>query len=896
MSDSQFIETGVNENVRITPSNLQFFQLYRTLRSFPNGNRNCYNLGSVVNKGNKYLIRAYFMYGDYDGKNSTPEFDLYIGVNYWETIGFFNATDPYYKEIIIVATTNIISVCLVNTASGTPFISALELRPLNNSMYRVVNESHSLFLWYPEDPFDLIWQTKEDASWISFGTSQNVTYKDKAIEPLSTVMMTAVRPLTNSDALYYSWTNDSSWQFHVYLHFAELELLRPNMTREFTICCGNNSCHNSPIRPEYLVTTTIEYPMPLTGQYDHSCSIKKTPTSTLPPILNAIEVFIIWQPPTTPTREEDVEAMVDIKATYKILERNWMGDPCVPEIYKWEGLTCNNNHSDAPAVVSLNLSSAGLKGEIVASLVNLKSIQSLDLSWNNLTGPVPNFLGDLPFLSSLNLSGNQLSGLIPSNLIEKSKKGSLKLSLHGNPDLCVPGSCSRHSSKRKITVVIAASIVAVVTLSILLIILRRFKWRKEDPVVKPNEAGDLFSSEKRQFTYAEVITMTNNFRRAIGKGGFGTVYHGQMPDGTQVAVKMLSLQSVKLLSRTCQGSNEFQNEVQLLTRVHHRNLVPFIGYCQDGNGTALIYEYMAQGNLGSHLLSTNGCTKALNWGQRLRIALDIAQGLEYLHTGCKPTIIHRDMKTANILLNERFEAKIGDFGLSKVFFNDDEQTHISTLVKGTPGYLDPEYFHSNNLTQKSDVYGFGVVLLELITGQPPIIRSCTNYEKRNLVGWAGPIIATRDMQAVLDPRLEGDYDANSLSKVAEIALACTSPRSIERPTMTDVVAELKDCLGTETAPEISCSPEIEQVGTVSSVSSVLFPSLSTALTFRKNMALAFAEVWTVHLSELDTSLERIAHRSWSCFTELSELPYLAQSFLTELRAALPSLELPYRAQ
>ncbi|XXG57278.1 hypothetical protein AAC387_Pa03g4479 [Persea americana] len=402
-------------------------------------------------------------------------------------------------------------------------------------------------------------------------------------------MMTAVRPLNNSDALYYSWANASSWKFHVYLHFAELELLGPNMTREFTVCCGINSCHNSPIRPKYLVTTTIEYPLPFTGQYNYSCSIKKTPTSTLPPILNAIETFIIWQPSKTTTREED--------------------------------------------------------------------------------------------------------GI-----------------LDGNPDLCVPGSCSRHSNKRKITIPIAASVASVVFLSILLIILRRFKWRKEDPVVKPNNAGDLFSSEKRRFTYAQVITMTNNFKRSIGKGGFGTVYHGQMLDGTQVAVKMLSQQSVKLLSHTCQGPDEFQNEVQLLMRIHHRNLVPFIGYCQEGECTALIYEYMAQGNLGSHLLGTNGCTKALNWGQRLRIALDIAQGLEYLHTGCKPAIIHRDMKTANILLNERFEAKTGDFGLSKVLFKDDEQTHVSTLVKGTPGYLDPEYFHSNNLTQKSDVYGFGVVL------------------------------------------------------------------------------------------------------------------------------------------------------------------------------------------
>ncbi|XXG57281.1 hypothetical protein AAC387_Pa03g4481 [Persea americana] len=440
VSDSQFIETGVNEDARIIQEDLK--SLYRTARALPNGNRNCYKLGSV-NKSNKYLIRAHFEYGNYDGKNNTPGFGLYMGVNLWRTISFSNATDGYTVEIIVVATMSFISVCLVNTGYGTPFISGLELRPLNDSIY-------------PDDVFDRYWWPEEDSSWISFGTSQYVTNKDKATGPPSRVMMTAVCPLNNSDALYYFWTADeSSQQFHVYLHFAELKLLGPNMTREFTVCCGNNSCHNPPIRPEYLVTTTIEYPQPLTGQYDYSCSITKTPTSTLPPILNAIEIFIILPLPATPTREED--------------------------------------------------------------------------------------------------------GI-----------------LDGNPDLCVPGSCSRHSNKQKITILIAASVASVVILSILLIILRRFKWRKEDPVVKPNKAGDLSSSEKRRFTYAEVMAMTNNFERSIGKGGFGTVYHGQMPDGTQVAVKMLSQQSVKLLSHTGQG--------------------------------------------------TKGNTKALNWGRRLRIALDIAQG------------------------------------------------------------------------------------------------------------------------------------------------------------------------------------------------------------------------------------------------------------------------------
>ncbi|RWR78180.1 putative LRR receptor-like serine/threonine-protein kinase [Cinnamomum micranthum f. kanehirae] len=824
--DAKFIQTGVNKEVAINSEGLP--PIYRNLRIFPNGGRNCYDLRDVT-KGNKYLIRAYFMYGNYDGKNSAPKFDLYIGVNLWGTIFLFEATIVLYAEIMTVATMNYISICLVDTSSGTPFISALELRPLNNSMYGAVNENQSVLskfqidlggffdngeiryplYRYPTEPLDLFWTYEDRDYWRAFNTSKIVTNKNGALEPSSTVMMTAVRPVNNSDALYYSWlAYDSSAQYHVYLHFAELELLGHDMMREFTVCCGD-SCYGEPVRPEYLVTTTIQIPQPLSGQGDYSCSIEKTLNSTLPPILNALEIFTILQLTEKPTRELEVEAMFDIKETYKVM-RNWMGDPCVPVTYVWEGLTCNVNLSDSPTIVYLNLSSTGLKGEIAASLANLTSIQSLDLSWNNLTGHIPNFLGDLPSLSSLKLSGNQLSGSVPSNLLEKSKKGSLKLSVDGNPDLCVSDSCGKDSNKRKITVFIVPLVASVVTLLILLIILWRFKRRKQDPVVKANKKGGLVCSEYRWFTYAEVINMTNNFERAIGKGGFGTVYHGQLPDGTEVAVKILSPLSAKLISHTCQGSNEFQNEVQLLMRVHHRNLVSFIGYCQEGDTTALIYEYMAQGNLYSHLLGTNSNSKALNWGERLRIALNVAQGLEYLHNGCKPAIIHRDIKTTHILLNERLEAKIGDFGFTKAFFKDDKQTQVSTVVKGTPGYLDPECFHSNNLTQKSDVYSFGVVLLELITGQPAISRS-----KRNLVDWASPRIATRDIQAIVDPRLEGNYDVNTLFKAGEIALACTSPRSIDRPTMTDVVAKLKDCLGTETVAEITCSLEMEQVESTS---------------------------------------------------------------------------------
>jgi len=213
------------------------------------------------------------------------------------------------------------------------------------------------------------------------------------------------------------------------------------------------------------------------------------------------------------------------------------------------------------------------------------------------------------------------------------------------------------------------------------------------PVKLAND-GDENSSlglENRRFTYMELEMTTNNFQRVLGQGGFGYVFHGSLEDGTQVAVKLRSHSSN-------QGVKQFLAEAQLLTRIHHKNLVAMIGYCKDGVHMALVYEYMPQGTLKEHIAGKGNNGLGLPWRQRLRVALESAQGLEYLHKGCNPPIIHRDVKTANILLNARLQAKIADFGLSKAF-NCDDNTHVSTnTFVGTPGYVDPEYvdlFHSH---------------------------------------------------------------------------------------------------------------------------------------------------------------------------------------------------------
>ncbi|XP_077217307.1 putative LRR receptor-like serine/threonine-protein kinase At1g05700 isoform X2 [Tasmannia lanceolata] len=823
-SDTDFIEAGVNKNISSSFISTSLQRQLLNLRSFPDGSRNCYTI-KPVEMDSKYLIRASFMYGNYDGLNLFPQFDLYLGVNLWDSVNLTGTSGTMSTEIITISSRNFMSVCLVNTGLGTPFISTLELRLMDMSLYNLTtDDSDSLVLYkrldvgsttgqivrYPNDTLDFIWSPYNLPSWTSIFTLSEVKDLYGQFSAPSMVMSTAVRPANeSSDTLNFSWTTDNpSLQFHVVDHYAELEVLKENEVRDFMDCGTGVFCYG-PFSPDYLVADAIYTKDTMTGQDHYSVSVIKANDSTLPPILNAIEIYALKRLPDTATNNRDVDAIMNIKATYRV-KRNWMGDPCLPKNYTWEGLNCSYDSSYPPTIISLDLSSTRLSGEIAPSLGNLTSIQFLDLSRNNLTGAVPDFLVKLSFLTFLNLSSNKLNGSVPSALLERSQDGSLILSFGDNPNLCtsyscnttepcLSGSCKKKHKKFVIPVIAALSVAAVLVIFTALIAWRKFREKRQgEPAANANKECSFLIQHNRRFTSTEIMRMTNNFQRVLGKGAFGTVYHGQMEDGTEVAIKMLS--------QIRHGSVEFQTEAQLLMRVYHKNLVSFIGYCAEGDNKALILEYMLEGNLAKHLSDKNA--RVLNWGQRLQIALDVAQGLEYLHFGCKPPIIHRDVKAANILLNERLEAKIADFGLSKAFL-DEELTHISTAVKGTHGYLDPEYFNSSKLNEKSDVYSFGVVLFELITGQPAIIQS-VGSERTTIVNWVAPMIEIGDIKNVVDPRLHGDYDISSGWKAIEIAIACTPPKSIGRPNMSDVVAELKECLGIGIAPERTTSVKSER--------------------------------------------------------------------------------------
>lgn len=329
---------------------------------------------------------------------------------------------------------------------------------------------------------------------------------------------------------------------------------------------------------------------------------------------------------------------------------------------------------------------------------------------------------------------------------------------------------------------IASFLVIVIVILAIWWSLKRKKQRED--IVKSNAEDEMVEAKNKHFTYSELMTITNNFQKVLGKGASASVYAGHLTDGTQVAVKMLSVLSA-------QESRNFRTEAQLLTKIHHRNLVSIIGFCNDGTHMGLIYEYMANGTVREHLSGRKA--NILSWEERLRIACDAAQGLEYLHDGCKPPIIHRDIKTVNILLAEDMQAKIADFGISRLMPLNGG-TPVSTAVAGTPGYMDPEYQVSNELNEKSDVYSFGIVLLELITGKPPVLRT---HEKTHLVKWVMPMVERAEIKEIVDSRLNGDFDTNSAWKVVEIAMACVEQNSIRRPAMRQVGADLRECVEME---------------------------------------------------------------------------------------------------
>ncbi|KAL3536508.1 hypothetical protein ACH5RR_004969 [Cinchona calisaya] len=292
---------------------------------------------------------------------------------------------------------------------------------------------------------------------------------------------------------------------------------------------------------------------------------------------------------------------------------------------------------------------------------------------------------------------------------------------------------------------------------------------------------ELATSNVRLFSYNSLRSATGNFHPSsrVGGGGFGVVYRGVLRDGTRVAIKCLSAESK-------QGTTEFLTEINMISNIRHQNLVQLIGCCIEGSSRILVYEFMENNSLASSLLGSKGKRLDIDWPKRAHICIATAAGLAFLHEEADPRIVHRDIKASNILLDENLHPKIGDFGLAKLF--PDNVTHVSTRVAGTVGYLAPEYALLGQLTKKADVYSFGVLVLELVSGRSSS-KAAFGEDLLVLVEWTWKLKEEGRLLEIVDPEL-GQYPEEEITRFIKVALFCTQAAAHQRPGMKQVVKML----------------------------------------------------------------------------------------------------------
>ncbi|KAM5559905.1 putative LRR receptor-like serine/threonine-protein kinase [Rosa sericea] len=804
---------------------------YTSLRHFPADLRKyCYTMN--VTSRTRYLLRATFLYGNFDSNNVYPKFDISVGATHWSTIVISDANTIEMIELIFLATSPTVSVCLSNATTGQPFISTLELRQFNGSVYFTDFEQQFYLsvsarinfgadsedpVRYPDDPFDRIWLSDsiKKANYlvdIAAGTKKVATKLPIDVNgddlPPQKVLQTAV--VGTNGSLTYRLNLDgfpgTGWAV---TYFAEIEDLAPDESRKFRLVLpGNPELSKAIVNIEenahgkYRLYepgfTNLSLPFVLSFRFG------KTSDSTRGPLLNAMEINKYLE---KTDGSQDGAAIASFISQYS--SADWAqegGDPCLPVPWSW--VECN---SDAqPRIVKIKLSSMNLTGNIPSDLTKLSGLVELWLDGNSLTGQIPDFSGcvdlkiihlennqlsgglpsslmDLPSLKELYVQNNVLSGTIPSGLDDK-----VVMNYTGNINL---REGRRTGSRRNIiigTTVGAAVLIIATIASCILLRKGKKKYHEQDKLSHPlpvqrleSNKNDAPTEAAHCFTHSEIEEATRKFEKKIGSGGFGVVYYGKTKDGKEIAVKVLT-------SNSFQGKREFSNEVTLLSRIHHRNLVQFLGYCQEDGRSMLVYEFMHNGTLKEHLYGPLTHEQRINWIKRLEIAEDAAKGIEYLHTGCVPAIIHRDLKSSNILIDKNMRAKVSDFGLSKLAV--DGASHVSSIVRGTVGYLDPEYYISQQLTDKSDVYSFGVILLELISGQEAISNENFGVNCRNIVQWAKLHIESGDIQGIIDPSLHDEYDIQSMWKIAEKALMCVQAHGYMRPSISEVLKEIQDAI------------------------------------------------------------------------------------------------------
>uniref|UniRef100_A0A0R0HQB0 non-specific serine/threonine protein kinase n=1 Tax=Glycine max TaxID=3847 RepID=A0A0R0HQB0_SOYBN len=446
-----------------------------------------------------------------------------------------------------------------------------------------------------------------------------------------------------------------------------------------------------------------------------------------------------------------------------------------------------------------------LEGGIPVSLSTVSTLEVVRFDKNALTGGVPANLSKLGNLSEI-LANNPLCR--ESGASEKSycKVPVPNPSFYSTPpNNCSPSSCGsdqvsrepKGSKSSSHVGVIVGAVVAVVVFVVLAFFAGRYALRQKTRARRSSELNPFANWEQntnsgtapqlkgaRWFSFDDLRKYSTNFSETntIGSGGYGKVYQGTLPSGELVAIKRAAKESM-------QGAVEFKTEIELLSRVHHKNLVGLVGFCFEKGEQMLVYEHIPNGTLMDSLSGKSGIW--MDWIRRLKVALGAARGLAYLHELADPPIIHRDIKSSNILLDHHLNAKVADFGLSKLLV-DSERGHVTTQVKGTMGYLDPEYYMTQQLTEKSDVYSYGVLMLELATARRPIEQG--KYIVREVLRVMDTSKDLYNLHSILDPTIMKATRPKGLEKFVMLAMRCVKEYAAERPTMAEVVKEIESII------------------------------------------------------------------------------------------------------
>lgn len=508
-------------------------------------------------------------------------------------------------------------------------------------------------------------------------------------------------------------------------------------------------------------------------------------------------------------------------------------DPCT-----WNMVAC----SAEGFVVSLEMASMGLSGTLSQSIGNLthlrtmllhnnqlsgpiplefgmlSELQTLDLSNNQLIGEIPSSLGFLTHLTYLRLNKNKLSGQIPTLVANLTSLSFLDLSFNnlsgptpkilangysfiGNSFLCTSsgedtctgiskpenetGLSPKAGGHRRRVLSLAVGITCTFVISVVLLVCWVHWYRSRllfTSYVQQDYEFDI--GHLKRFSFRELQIATGNFspKNILGQGGYGVVYKGCLPNRTVVAVK-------RLKDPNFTGEVQFQTEVEMIGLALHRNLLRLYGFCLTPKERLLVYPYMPNGSVADCLRDTRQAKPSLDWNRRMHIALGTARGLLYLHEQCNPKIIHRDVKAANILLDESFEAVVGDFGLAKLL--DRRDSHVTTAVRGTVGHIAPEYLSTGQSSEKTDVFGFGILLLELITGQKALDAGNGQVQKGMILDCVRTLHEERRLEVLIDRDLKGCFDPMEVEKTVELALQCTQSHPNLRPKMSEVLKILE---------------------------------------------------------------------------------------------------------